>query len=324
MNLLADKAMLRSAVAGGVIWCGLLAAALANFAYITWLDLLFLFAPLVVVPLGLHLTSQVSTALHAPPPERWAGILLAPAALAATASFFFDRGTVAGALAAVWLAFCGLLGLSGLWRIFSSEFAQPGRIHLAVAFLYVCVGGAWMVASRLGLNPLGFQEPIVLLTAVHFHYAGFAAPLLARSTARSLRVKSFLGTILFRAVTVGVLAGPGVLACGFVLGPRVKLLAAFIVAASEVGLGVAFCFALPSIAYRPARLMLLLAVGSVFFSMILAATWAAGEYPLQPFLHLQQMERLHGSANAFGFVLCGMLGWILATSSESRDRETKP
>lgn len=65
--------------------------------------------------------------------------------------------------------------------------------------------------------------------------------------------------------------------------------------------------------------MLLLAVGSVLFSMILAATWAAGEYPLQPFLHLQQMERLHGSANAFGFVLCGMLGWILATSSESRD-----
>lgn len=324
MSLPSHNGMLRNAVAGGALWCGLLAAALANFAYLTWLDLLFLFAPLVVVPLGLHLISQASAAFPAPPPERWARMLSGPAALAATASFFFERGVVAGALATVWLVFCMLLALSGLWRIVIREFAQPGRIYFAVASLYICVGGSWLVASRLGLNPVGFQEPIVLLTAVHFHYAGFAAPLLARSTVRGLRVKNVLGAILLRAVTVGVLAGPGTLACGFLLGPRVKLLAAFIVAASEVGLGVAFCFALPSILSGSARLMLLLAASSVLFSMILVAIWAIGEYPLQPFVHLQQMERLHGSANAFGFVLCGMLGWILAAQRESVDREVQP
>jgi hypothetical protein len=48
--------------------------------------------------------------------------------------------------------------------------------------------------------------------------------------------------------------------------------------------------------------------------LILAALWSVGEYPLQPFVHLAEMARLHGTANAFGFTLCGLLGWVRATT----------
>jgi hypothetical protein len=60
---------------------------------------------------------------------------------------------------------------------------------------------------------------------------------------------------------------------------------------------------------------------SVVFSMVMAALWAIGEYPLQPFVHLAEMARLHGTANAFGFTFCGLFGWIVAgveRSVESR------
>jgi hypothetical protein len=46
------------------------------------------------------------------------------------------------------------------------------------------VGGAWLVASRLGMRPMGIQEPIGLLTAVHFHFAGFATAMIAAAMLR--------------------------------------------------------------------------------------------------------------------------------------------
>jgi len=36
---------------------------------------------------------------------------------------------------------------------------------------YAFVGALWLAASRTGMQLFGFREPIVLLTAIHFHYA---------------------------------------------------------------------------------------------------------------------------------------------------------
>jgi len=51
---------------------------------------------------------------------------------------------------------------------------------------------------------------------------------------------------------------------------------------------------------------------SVLFAMVFAGAWAIGEYPLQPFVHLAQMAKFHGTANATGFTVCGLLGWTIA------------
>jgi YndJ-like protein len=165
---------------------------------------------------------------------------------------------------------------------------------------------------------MNFQEPTVLLTAVLFHYAGFAASLLARSSRVALghaRTPRPLITAFPNVVALGVLAGPGMLAAGFVIGPRLKLLAALVLAASEIGLALCFLFAVGRLRDLPAKLLVLMGAVSVVFSMIFAALWAIGEYPLQPFVHLSEMARLHGTANAFGFTLCGLLGWARATST---------
>jgi YndJ-like protein len=311
----------RNAIFGALVWCVIFLAASINAIDLTWIELLFLFAPLVIVPLGLYLTERSESGVRISGPERLARKIQAPAALLALLSFFCAPGILAGALAAAWFLFCALLALGGLLRLVRGSYARLDLLCPTASFLYALVGGAWLVASRLRLNPIGFQEPIVLLTAIHFHYAGFAAPLLARSAGRTLAARStgFSGPVLFRILSLGVLLGPCTLAMGFVVGPRVKLLAALILTASEIGLAISFVFLLNRIRRFGAEVFITIAATSIAFSMALAIVWAIGEYPLQQFVNLDQMERFHGAANAFGFTLCGLLGWILAESSRTPD-----
>lgn len=307
--------MKRSAIIGAVTWLALLAANRRHITELTWIELLFLFAPLVIFPLGLQLSARTDDSSAGASIERTASHVQLLVALLAVASFFLPSGRFAVALAAPWLLFCVFLGFSGVLRLVRGAAHQLSSLCVAVAFVYPSVGAAWLVASRLGLTPLGFQEPIVLLTAVHFHYAGFAAPLLAacvtrRPSSDHVRSRSFLLAL----VVATVLAGPAILAVGFVVGPRLKLAAALILAVSEIGLAVCFIAAIPSLGRRAAKMLLALASASVVFSMILAAVWAIGEYPLQPFVHLANMARFHGTANAFGFALCGLLGFVAETA----------
>jgi hypothetical protein len=307
--------MNRSALLGAIVWCGSLAAARMHRLELEWIDLLFLFAPLVIVPLGMELTSRIERGVAPPVPERIARLIQLPCALLVVVSLCLVRGILAASLSAVWLLFCGTLALGGLIRLRRGAFRCFDSVFPAIAFLFLPVGAAWLVESRLGMTPLGFQEPIVLLTAVHFHYAGFAAPLLARSSRRALRGSQMSSTraMLFNAVAAGVLVGPALLAAGFVIGPRVKLAAALVLATSEIGLALSFVLALQHVSQLAAKFLIALAAASVGFAMILAALWAVGEYPLQPFVHLAEMARLHGTANAFGFTLCGLLGWSRAS-----------
>ncbi|HXZ10876.1 MAG TPA: YndJ family protein [Candidatus Sulfotelmatobacter sp.] len=309
--------MKKSAAMGGIIWCGLAAANLANRVNLSWIELLFLFAPLVIVPLGLELTAQVDAERKPGGFERVARYLQFPAALSVVGSFFFSRTISATAFVLPWLVFCAFLSLAALVRIARGALSRLDRTCTVAAFLYISIGATWLAASRMSLTPIGFQEPIVLLTAVHFHYAGFAAPLLARSTARALAVGKENREVpgIFKLVGAGVLLGPALLAAGFVIGPRLKLVAALVLPVSEIALAISFLAVLRTIPRAGAKLLLSVAAASALFSMALAAVWAVGEFPLQPFVHLDQMAHLHGTANAFGFTLCGLLGWILAGPS---------
>jgi YndJ-like protein len=306
-----------SAIIGGAIWAAL---ARWNRVDLAWIDLLFLFAPLVIVPLGLELSAQCANQ-GASELDRIVRAVQFPAALLVVASFFVARGIVAAALAAGWAAFCAVLAMSSLVNLARGAHQRLSDACFAVAFFYPIVGSAWLIASRYGLTPLGFQEPIVLLTAVHFHYAGFAAPILASATARALeRRLSGVWMAMFRGVVAAALAGPAILAVGFVVGARLKLAAALILAAAEIGLAVFFIPVLVRAESWASRIFLGVAAGSVIFSMVMAALWAIGEYPLQPFVHLESMARLHGTANAFGFTLCGLLGFISAGGATARER----
>jgi hypothetical protein len=310
--------MSRNAIAGGIIWIGLAAASRLRWAPFNTIELLFLLGPLVVVPLGLGLSFQFTGERQIGLPIRIARKLQLPAALCVIASLCFPQGIMATILALPWFAFGCFVGLESLMALIHGEFSKLKTACRIMSYLYLPIGCAWLIASRLGLSPMGFQEPIVLLTAVHFHFAGFAAPLLALAAGSVVEKKSVALRRIFKVVASGVLAGPGLLAVGFVIGPRLKLAMALLVACSEVGLSLFFLASIRAIRPRLAQLFITISAASALFAMVLAGIWAIGEFPLQPFVHLDEMARLHGTSNAFGFVLCGLVGWTIAAPRTAR------
>ena len=99
--------------------------------------------------------------------------------------------------------------------------------------VYLPIGGAWLVASRLGIQPLGFGDTIVLLTAIHFHFAGFAAPLLAGFAGRAVRDRQTASQVVALAAT-GIILGTPLVAAGITFSPAVALVGAAIVSTWSV------------------------------------------------------------------------------------------
>jgi hypothetical protein len=115
-----------------------------------------------------------------------------------------------------------------------------------------------------------------------------------------------------------VVVGPGLLGLAFLVGPKVKLGAVILIVAGQFGLATGMVRVALGTENRVGRAMLLFSSACVVGGMALAATWALGEYPLQPFVDLGRMERVHGALNAIGFGICGLIGWMNA----SRGKET--
>jgi hypothetical protein len=212
-----------------------------------------------------------------------------------------------------------LLAATGVMRTLRHGFARPlDRLCTDAALMFSLVGGLWTLADRLGIRPLGFDPSIVALTAVHFHYAGVLLPLFTGLTARQMPESRFVaraavGVVLgVPAVAVGITFSQ--LGWGFGLETAAGLalaLAGAIVAIMHVRLATEPEFT------PTTRALLAVAGVALFFGMVFAALYAIRfqASPL-PWLAIPQMRAIHGTLNALGFGLCGVLGWRAAREVE--------
>jgi len=158
------KAKLLHVVIGGALWAAVALGPWDPNCGIGTIEKLFLLGPLVVVPLGLQLVGMDSLWL----------VLIAAAGV--VISFLAPTGTIAGMLVAPWLMMCIWIATAGLWRLrarIAPSTQHLGQICRVVGTMGLVVGGAGLLQSRWGMEPLGFREPLVLLVAVHFHFAAF-------------------------------------------------------------------------------------------------------------------------------------------------------
>jgi hypothetical protein len=244
-------------------------------------------------------------------------------------AMWLPPGRKAGVLALGWLVFCGVMagggvvrilrGVGEMWENSTGKSPVParaviGEIAIAVGGLDLAVGGAWLVASRWGMRPMGIQEPIGLLTAVHFHFAGFATATIAAAT---LAFAERRGEARWLRRLVWVVVGlPIVVAAGFVISPVMKMAAALLFSASVAGLAVAVRAWGSKAKDGAARVLLQIAAGAIFSGMVLSAVYVVADYLGSDALTIPQMARTHGVLNAVGFCLPGLLGWLVEKSSE--------
>jgi hypothetical protein len=324
-----DKWARVAASLGAVAWAGMAVLARAGVAWIGAIELMFLFAPLVVVPLGMELGRMVGGAgrLH----QIAQRLQPLGAALAVTA-ICLPSGRRAASHACGWLMICLLMATEGAiafvrasWR--EEDKACPESVEgsvrstffvmiLAIAKIDLAVGGAWLVASRLGLHPMRIQEPIGLLTAVHFHFAGFATATIAAAT---FQFAERIGRAKWLKWIVPFVVGmPYVVAVGFVVSPVIKMVAVLIFSLSVAALAVVLRACGRHAEQGAARILLQIAAGAVFAGMVLSGVYAVADLVGSDVLTIPQMARTHGILNAVGFCMTGLLGWIVEWDSSAK------
>jgi hypothetical protein len=305
-----------STIIGGLTWLLLFGVALADGATMTLIVRLLLLAVLVITPLALPLAAPPADARYATLAYRSVLLVQPFAAALVVVAFLSPIGTSAALLASGWLLLTSLAALTGLLRLLSRRSLRADELCIDAGMLYLPVGAVWMLFNRLDYGPLGFGQTIVILTAVHFHYAGFAAPILAGLAGRQIASTRPALWPLFRLVAAGVIAGIAMVATGITLArytPVVEVAAALIFAASMLTLALLMLLAVvPTTRGRLAQTLLVVSAASLVVTMLLAAFYALGSFLGMPLIGIPRMVELHGWLNAVGFALCGLLGWTLA------------
>ena len=216
-----------------------------------------------------------------------------------TLSFCVNDPIWAAGLALAWVAFAILYALPS-----TIAFLRGPQWHLAAllelsAPLHLIVAAIWVPLAHLDMGPDGYPWVIAPLTAVHFHYAGFAA---AHLTARALRLHPPHARIA-NIGAAGLLVGVPALAIGFIVSPLLKAIAACVIA---LGMLVVALTTLPKVRRRPWLLVSWLALP---VSMTLSLVYAVGEYTGIWWLTIPDMAWTHGLLNGLVFAGCGLYGW---------------
>ena len=252
---------------------------------------ILLLAPLVIVPRLIPLL----------PPRPWVGAMGGwPSFLAAlplVVAFSLAPGPLAAAFVLPWLTLASVgvaaavrHGISNLPTILWPRRLPDLGIDVALGFWGV--GAVFALLDRLAIDT-GFSPVIVLLTATHFHFAGFGLLALASLLAAT---RPWL-----RASVLGLMVGIPLTALGFVLVANpINALGALVVGSSGIGLGVALLSTRLAVRSdwlsRAAGLALLVGMpmGIAWSFAMLTGIW---------FLDLDTMVRTHGVLNSLAVLL---------------------
>jgi hypothetical protein len=156
---------------------------------------------------------------------------------------------------------------------------------------------------------MSFQEPIVLLTAVHFHYTGFATALLAGTLLDFARrhggAAHFLKWLMLLIVFI-----PFVVAAGFVFSPILKLAGVLLLSLGVTGTSLVTLWLSPKLQNATARAFIRFSSMAVLAGMAFAVVYGIGDALGKDWLLIPRMASTHGLLNGLGFVLPGLLGWL--------------
>jgi YndJ-like protein len=298
-----------SAVAGTVVWLLLLLTTTSGLRETEVIHKVVFFGMLVVVPLGLSLVpiagEQGSSFF------RLAVLVQPVAALPAIASFYLETGPFAATLSAAWFILAVLIAVIGLMRLKSRRPHPVEESAIDAGLLYLPVAGAWLVVYRLGVQPFDYGETIILLTVVHFHFAGFATPIIAGMSGRVLATRKHPQS-LYTFSVFAIVASMPLVAAGITFSPWLGLIGTLLLSAGLVMLAVLTVgWVIPQITPSSVRLLLFVGALSNCAAMVLACLYAYSLPMKILIIDIPTMALTHGILNAFGFVACSLLAWTI-------------
>jgi len=286
-------------------------------------DALVVLGAATIVPLGASLSldrdrNGVESAL-----TRASGMLVAASAITSPFTFVAGRGSIVSASAGALHLLAALVLAIGATRRLAWRGLQPmDELAIDAGSLFLPVGAAFALASRAGVPLGGFDEPVVSFTAAHFHYAGFAAPIVIGAVGRLMHPPGVRTTTGYRIGTSAVVAGVPLTAAGIAGGVTLERASAVLLACGMLVASATSIRAILRLRERPAlpRFVLALSFLGLVVPMALAVAFAltgsAGRGgSFSAVVPLATMIRYHGTVNALGFALPALVALVLLEPS---------
>ncbi|MFB7609797.1 YndJ family protein [Streptomyces gardneri] len=266
-----------------------------------------------VVPTGLALLDGPRPPGLEPLRRAWP-LLAVPGALA----LWLPRSGVSAGLAAVYALATVALALQAPARLVLTHSLHPREVAVLTALAAPSVAGLALVAERASYPLFGFDLGLLALTVPHFHFAGFAAALVAGLVCRA----DDGPTARFAALSVP--AGTLLVLVGYFVDDWAEFAGAVVLTAGMAGVAVLTLRERRELATgRLTRALLAVSALVLVVTMLLALSWALGEATGLPHLGLTWTAATHGLGNALGFAVCALLA-RRRLQSDRTDQHTPP
>lgn len=303
-----------TALVGSLIWIAVAFAVRAGqlelFAIELFLALAFLaLVPLVFRVLAPHVEAgdTLYTAIV---------IVQLPAAIAATIGLSQPtETTLAVVLVLPWTALTVAMGLLGLRRLRRRGLKPLPALAIDVALLYAAVGGAFLAFYALGVG-LGFDSITVLLTVVHYHFAGLVLLVVLGLSARQLapgddRLPTTRAGKTFTVAIGTTIVGIAAVAVGIASHPAIELVAVLVLVGGIVlGAVATLRWVLPTVPPIVAAFLgiawIAVAAGALLGLAAVTTGFLDGHS-----LSLSTMVRWHGMLNGILFGAAGLIAFRL-------------
>ncbi|MEU9112871.1 YndJ family protein [Streptomyces sp. NPDC048483] len=225
------------------------------------------------------------------------------AAVAGSVALWLPRGPVATGCAAGYAAATLVLAVQAPRRLARNRSFAPSEIAVLTALATPAVAGLALVAERAGHRLFGFDLDILALTVPHFHFAGFAAALIAGLVCRATG-----GGRAGRLAALSIPVGTLLVLAGYFIDDWAELAGALVLTTGMWLVGLLTWRDIRATGPdRITRALLGCSAVVLVATMLLALSWALGEATGLPHPSLAWMAATHGLGNALGFALCALL-----------------
>lgn len=266
----------------------------------TWAIVMVLFAALFLVPIAFQQIrkSQSSFRMY-----RYGLICHLFCAISLALSFLMERGTAAGIFSLPYAVWC-------MEALFHGLKLEQKLTYFATltSFGFLTNAALWLSFDRFGVQPWGFSIWIVILTSVHFHFAGFAL-MACLSLFLYQKPDSLPIQIVIISTIIGiVLTALGIIETQLGQGQELETFAGVWMALSGIFTG--FIVIKKSLSEAlPTKILWFTGGLCLVLAMVLACLYALRSIiPLED-LTIPTMQAIHGTLNALGFGTLILLGW---------------
>jgi hypothetical protein len=266
----------------------------------TWAILMTLFAAFILVPIGFKEMQRRQNVVHMP------DILLSfhlPFVICAAIGCCLKQGFWAGIWTIPYALWCFYMALKMLKMRFDIAYLMQ-----LFAWGILAVATFWLVIDRMGYQPFGFSSWLLLLTATHFHYAGFAL-----ISSLSLFLYKNPQNRLAKGISIAVIGGIVLTAFGITLNQVTHIHFVETVSGVFMSLVATACGWLflknASLQVAPTRYLWQVGGLCLMAAMVLAFLYALRSVWVIPFITIPTMQAFHGTTNALGFGTLTLLGY---------------